>query len=184
MNPGLIQAMTQQMIGPVASAAAYYMPNKFERQYRKQMAEELDATAEGRGGMSGAQYQRELSKAQGNIAAQTQQQLAQVQRGYGSAATSGQAGQAQANVYRAAQQAGIAAQGQLRAHDMALAQQRRQAAIQGLMNAANMEYSRRQQALGQLGKMDTSAMWEAGQKRAVSEGVAGQEAAAAAAGSI
>lgn len=151
----------------LGKGALAYIPSKSERQLKKFYKSELEATAEGRGGMSDAQYNRELGRVQSQIQGQKQQQLAQVARGFGSgtSGTSGLANKLRSNIYRSAQQAGVAGQGRLRAADMQMARERRQAALQGLANAANMEYMRRTQAIKAMSDQPLGTAFEAGREK-------------------
>jgi hypothetical protein len=137
-----------ELLGRFGRSAALYVPNKFEREYRKQVMAEAQRLKGAKGGFTEGQLQRALATGRGVVQSAAQERLSQLARG-------GSIGAGQSGV-QAQQQRDLTKDimGQQRAVAAAVRQQdvekleRDQAALEKkMLQARNLEYQRRQLAV-------------------------------------
>lgn len=154
-------------LGLAAGAGAILargIPNRFERQYRRQVKEMGKQLARGEGGMSEAERQEALARGAQQVESATAQQQAQLARG---AATGSGASGMQQQAIRALSQGKQQAMGQIASavqkEDLALRDAMKQQYIAGLRDISSRTRAQRQDML-QAAEQKAPQMYETAQQ--------------------
>jgi hypothetical protein len=154
--------------GAAAGGAAFRLiPNKFERQYRRQVKEMGKQLARGEGGMSEAERQEALARGAQQVEAATAQQQAMLARGAASGqGASGMREQAIRDLSQGKQQARGQISTAIQKQDMALREAMKQQYMAGLGDLASRQQLRKSEASRQIQAYTPAVMNLAGQAAA------------------
>ena len=168
--PSSIAATGASLLGPVglaiggAALLARAIPNRFERQYRRQVRELGKQLARGEGGMSEAERQEALARGAQQVESATAQQQAQLARG---AATGAGASGMQQQAIRALSQGKQQAMGQVASavqkQNLALRDAMKQQYMAGLRDVSSRTRAQRQDML-QASEQKAPQMYQSAQQ--------------------